>query len=298
MDWGTIAWKIFWCLLLAFILGFILGWLLRWLFSKDRTARLEADLNAKDNELRGLRGKATVSADAGELASLKASLSACRDETVSLKAANSSLEGELSDSKSKLAAAATTGAIGGGAITAATLKSSSGDADWNNDYGTIKARLDELEVLATDDEEDTEEELQAWAAETESLRAKIATLKGRANTDDGRTRIDGLDASAISLLAILRDSRTDKAAGIAKLRRKGYALGIRDDLKEILGVGPVLEKMLNGLDVYTFRDIATWNDAKIDEVSTHLESFQDRIRREDWVGQCKELHFKKYDERV
>ena len=297
MDWGTIAWKIFLCLLLAFILGFILGWLLRWLFGKDRTAKLEADLNAKDNELRGLRGKATVSADAGELASLKASLSACRDETSGLKGKISGLEGELSDSKSKLAAAATTGAIGGG-IAAATLKSSSGDADWNTDYGTIKARLDELEVLATDDEEDTDEELQAWTAEGESLRAKIATLKGRANTDDERTRVDGLDASAISLLAILRDSRTDKAAGIAKLRRKGYALGVRDDLKEILGVGPVLEKMLNGLDVYTFRDIATWNDAKIDEVSTHLESFQDRIRREDWVGQCKELHFKKYDERV
>ena len=296
MDWGTIAWKIFWCLLLAFILGFILGWLLRWLFSKDRTARLEADLNAKDNELRGLRGKATVSADAGQLSSLKASLSACHDETASLKAKLLGLEGELSDSKSKLAAAATTGAIGG--ITAATLKSSSGDADWNNDYGTIKAAINALEILATDDEEDTDEELQAWTAETESLQTKIATLKGGANTDDTRMRVSELDADANSLLAILRKARADKADGIAKIRRKGYAMGIRDDLKDILGVGHVLEKTLNGLDVYTFRDIATWDDAKIDEVSTHLVSFQDRIRREDWVAQCKELHFKKYGERV
>jgi predicted flap endonuclease-1-like 5' DNA nuclease len=159
----------------------------------------------------------------------------------------------------------------------------------DGDYDAIKARLDELEVLATDDEEDTDEELQAWTTETESLRAKISKFGDRGKAAE-------LDASAVALLAILKKAREDKAAGIAKIRRVGYAKGVRDDLKDILGVGPVLEKTLNSIDVYTFKEIAGWNDARIDEVSTHLVSFPDRIRREDWVGQCKDLHKKNYGE--
>lgn len=186
-----------------------------------------------------------------------------------------------------------------GSATASAATAASADTAFDDDHSSIRARLDELENLATDDDEDTDEELQAWTAETEALRRKIAALKGRASSDDARARVDSLDGTAASLLGILQKARDDKAAGIAKLRRVGYGDGIRDDLKDIVGVGPALEKILNTNNVYLFKDIATWDDAGIAAAENYLGSFQGpRVRREDWVGQCRELHFKKYGERV
>ncbi len=331
MDWGTLAWHIFWCLLIAFLLGLVLGWILKSLFGKDVSGKYEADLNAKNDEIRGLKAKlATASGDASASVKFKTDLSACNDENAGLKAriaklesdadlnlTNSqaeneqlktqiaSLEGDLAAAKNasttSTATVATLGAIGGSAVTAAVTggggTSSSMDA-WNSDYGKIKKRLDELEILATDDEEDTDEELQAWTSETEFLQSKIAILKSGADSDETKSRISELDAGAISLLAILNKARADKAEGIAKVRRQGYGAGVRDDLKEIEGVGPVLEKVLNGLNVWTFKQIAQWDSGRVAEVSANLPSFKDRIGREDWVGQSKELHFQHYNERV
>ena len=223
----------------------------------------------------------------------------CKDKIAHLENDLSAKESALRGLKANAASVATPVAATAASVAAKAAPAPAAvavDTGWDDDYGKLKARLDELETLATDDEEDTDEELQAWTTETESLQAKIAGLKGRAGTEGARMRGGELDASALSLLAILKKAREDKAAGIAKLRRVGYGMGVRDDLKDIVGVGPVLEKTLNGLDVYLFRDIANWDDARITEVSSHLVSFQDRIGREDWVGQSKALHRSKYGE--
>ena len=218
----------------------------------------------------------------------------CKDRLAQLEADLDARNRELKGFKTSASTSGAVSTAGAAVNVAAAVAAPKVDANWDGDYSAIKARLDELEVLATDDEEDTDEELQAWTTETESLRAKIATLKGRASTDGGRAKTADLDASAVSLLAILKKAREDKAAGIAKIRRVGYAPGIRDDLKEILGVGPVLEKTLNGMDIYTFKEIAHWDQAKADEVGSHFASFQDRIGREEWVAQCAALHKKHY----
>ena len=39
---------------------------------------------------------------------------------------------------------------------------------------------------------------------------------------------------------------------------------------------------MNNPGVYTFRQIAEWNDADIDGIDAELESVPDRIRREEW----------------
>ncbi len=72
----------------------------------------------------------------------------------------------------------------------------------------------------------------------------------------------------------------------------------RDDLKKIYGIGPVLERILNGLGYYRFRDIARWSDAEIEQVARVLNSFPDRIRRDKWISQAKSLHQNKYGEEL
>ena len=60
-----------------------------------------------------------------------------------------------------------------------------------------------------------------------------------------------------------------------------------DDLKELSGVGPALEKKLHEAGVTTFAQIAAWTEADIADMDEKL-SFKGRIEREGWVEQAKE----------
>jgi predicted flap endonuclease-1-like 5' DNA nuclease len=71
-----------------------------------------------------------------------------------------------------------------------------------------------------------------------------------------------------------------------------------DDLKLIVGVGPVLERMLHQLGVTTYRQIARWSERDIDEFDARLAEFPGRIRRDGWVTQARELHQSKYGETI
>ena len=61
-----------------------------------------------------------------------------------------------------------------------------------------------------------------------------------------------------------------------------------DDLKQLSGVGPALEKKLHEYGVTTFAQIAAWTDDEIAEFGEKL-SFKGRIEREGWVEQAKKL---------
>lgn len=61
-----------------------------------------------------------------------------------------------------------------------------------------------------------------------------------------------------------------------------------DDLKQLSGVGPALEKKLHEAGVTSFAQIAAWTDADVEEFGEKL-SFKGRIEREGWIDQAKEL---------
>lgn len=87
-------------------------------------------------------------------------------------------------------------------------------------------------------------------------------------------------------------SSKSKAAPVAKdgkppLLKKARAGGA-DDLKQIKGVGPGLEKTLNELGFFHFDQIAGWRKKEIEWVDERLK-FKGRIVRDDWVKQCKTL---------
>ncbi|MEM1288720.1 MAG: 50S ribosomal protein L21 [Pseudomonadota bacterium] len=64
--------------------------------------------------------------------------------------------------------------------------------------------------------------------------------------------------------------------------------GERDDLKKISGVGPVLEKKLNGLGITTFAQVAAFTPEDIARVDDAL-SFKGRIERDNWLEQAAKL---------
>ncbi|ROT98638.1 NADH:ubiquinone oxidoreductase [Histidinibacterium lentulum] len=65
--------------------------------------------------------------------------------------------------------------------------------------------------------------------------------------------------------------------------------GGADDLKQIKGVGPKLEKLLNSMGFYHFDQVAAWTDRELAWVDSNLEGFKGRASRDDWVGQARTL---------
>lgn len=58
-----------------------------------------------------------------------------------------------------------------------------------------------------------------------------------------------------------------------------------DDLRRIVGIGPVNERLLHGLSVRTFTQIANWTPAEVRRVEEVLQ-FDGRIERERWIEQA------------
>ena len=70
----------------------------------------------------------------------------------------------------------------------------------------------------------------------------------------------------------------------------------KDDLKHISGIGPVIEKKLNALGIFTFRQISEFTPDDINHVTFSIKFFPDRIGRDNWIGQAAALaRYRKYN---
>ncbi|MFD1158263.1 NADH-quinone oxidoreductase subunit E [Roseovarius aestuarii] len=65
--------------------------------------------------------------------------------------------------------------------------------------------------------------------------------------------------------------------------------GGADNLKEIKGVGPKLEKLLNSHGIYHFDQIANWSDKDVAWADNSLVGFKGRVSRDNWVEQARIL---------
>ena len=70
----------------------------------------------------------------------------------------------------------------------------------------------------------------------------------------------------------------------------------KDDLTLIEGIGPFLEKKLNGIGVYTYEEISTWDSNRIKVVTNTIGHFKGRIEKDRWVEQAAALALKKQEE--
>ena len=95
----------------------------------------------------------------------------------------------------------------------------------------------------------------------------------------------------------------DESTVISRIRQRANELNFdnigrataaeADDLKDIVGIGPFLERKLNAVGIYTFQQIANFSKQDSDKVNEIIEFFPGRIERDNWVGQASELNKKK-----
>ena len=84
-----------------------------------------------------------------------------------------------------------------------------------------------------------------------------------------------------------RDSELDPKLGFIYKTRPEKT----DDLTVIEGISPVLARRLHDIGIYTCEQIAGWDDDHVKEFSARL-AFKDRIKRERWVEQAREIAIK------
>ena len=95
-------------------------------------------------------------------------------------------------------------------------------------------------------------------------------------------------SSAASKKAAATGAAATVAVAAASLKFLDAPNGEPDDLKRILGIGPVLEEKLNDMGIYHFSQVAEFTASDIENINTHL-NFPGRIERDEWIPQAQEL---------
>jgi DNA repair exonuclease SbcCD ATPase subunit len=72
----------------------------------------------------------------------------------------------------------------------------------------------------------------------------------------------------------------------------------KDDLKQIRGIGPAFERVLNNMGIVTFRQVAQWDATTMRQIADKLDTAPDRIKRDNWIASAKKLHEQKYGKRL
>ena len=179
-------------------------------------------------------------------------------------------------------------------------------AQLNHDYSLAKqeietlqrdvAELDELkvqnrelaEVLKSMENSRKQYEVDAkrYRETAEQAEQKSETLRLR--LDDVEKNFQEFERQQREALKYARKSSVPKAVNGKKKKMQ------KDDLQEIVGIGKVFEHALNELGIYTFQQIANFGISDIARVNAALKGSEGRMEADDWIGQARELHFKKY----
>jgi predicted flap endonuclease-1-like 5' DNA nuclease len=117
----------------------------------------------------------------------------------------------------------------------------------------------------------------------------------RFDTGHGVDRGAKAEASVVTLSPFMAAVASDESAMsdvydgpmTEPVRLTGPRAGKADNLKEIEGIGPALEKLCNELGCYHFDQIANWSQGDVAWVDQNMKTFKGRIIRDKWVAQAK-----------
>jgi predicted flap endonuclease-1-like 5' DNA nuclease len=150
------------------------------------------------------------------------------------------------------------------------------------------------------------------------LQTELQAARSELASRDGKKELSGLQRE----LADAREAHAGCATEGAKLRGQIEELqeklraraapsdngapswllsscdGEKDDLQAIRGLGPVLERGLNDIGIYHYRQLARMTHDDIEWLAPRINVFPGRIIRDEWAAQAKRMHFRKYNERL
>lgn len=125
-------------------------------------------------------------------------------------------------------------------------------------------------------------------------KAKAAAkAKGAAKAKAGAAKAPGEPQATLAAEDKPKTAKSAKpkaarsAAVLGLVRLTAPRDGVPDDLQEIEGIGPALEKLVNSVGFYHFDQIAAWSEADVALVDAEMKTFKGRIARDKWVEQAR-----------
>ncbi len=130
-------------------------------------------------------------------------------------------------------------------------------------------------------------------AEMDAARAKAEAEAKAAEKAEAARRAAEASAPAADAGGIPDYDGDGKLEGVNEGSRPvgldGPRGGKADDLKQIKGIGPKLEKLCNSLGFWHFDQVAAWTGDEVAWVDANLQGFKGRVTRDTWVEQAKVL---------
>lgn len=167
-----------------------------------------------------------------------------------------------------------------------------GSAGFRSDSGRVQELLAEL--MSTRKElTETATELRKVKSERDALRIRLTQAENTArelasaSRAEAQLRSEFVDAHAANSAA-LRARITELEAALAAASAPSKFVP-QPNLRQIRGIGPAFEKGLAELGITTLSQIAALDAAEIERIAPLLKARPERILRDDWVGQAKQL---------
>lgn len=146
------------------------------------------------------------------------------------------------------------------------------NADLSGDLAAVRKKVTELtEQLAAAKSSPTKKAAKRASGSTKSTSPRKAAKASTRETSE--------------TASTSKANSSDKAAGEIVFDERPDAV---DDLKQISGVGPAIEKRLNGAGIYQFQQIANWSTETAERLTKEL-SLGIRVKRDRWISQAQKL---------
>jgi predicted flap endonuclease-1-like 5' DNA nuclease len=131
--------------------------------------------------------------------------------------------------------------------------------------------------------------------ESDAIRYRQHADKSEQKSETLRMRLDEVEKNFMEMEKQQRKAISDARNSAASAANgKKPPEPERDNLQEIVGIGKVFEHSLHELGIYSFRQLANFSVADISRVNAELKEFRGRMEQDDWIGQAKDLLYKKY----
>ena len=159
---------------------------------------------------------------------------------------------------------------------------------WGSAARTSSSRVDgaAAALAAAEREARLRERLATCEQENAQLTQEVARLTGELPQG-------GSEAATADLATHASEDGSD-AALVAPRDLLDTPPETVDDLKQIKGVGAVMEGVLNDKGIYLYSQLANLTEHEADWVNDAIEAFPGRIHRDRWIQQAKQLHREKY----
>ncbi len=124
------------------------------------------------------------------------------------------------------------------------------------------------------------------SAASAASRAPLRTARKPRAASPGRALVRPARAAGLDEAVSKSKTAAQPGSAVTLAAPRG---GKADDLQDIAGIGPMLERLLNDAGVWHFDQIASWKARDIAYFNGRIPGFRGRITRDGWVAQARAL---------